>query len=252
MRTGRSGEGGYNLVMLVVAVTILSILLAAAAPMWSTAIRREKEEELVFRGLQYAEAIRVFQIHFSRPPNRLEELVELKPRSIRKLYKDPMTEDGKWGLIFVGQPLEDPTRQEEGESEDGRPSFGPGRGETVTIGPIAGVHSRSKETGIRTFLGQERYNDWKFTVDLIMSGLNMGQRPDPRTGQPAGGGAFGIGGGAGNPTGLPDLSTRWLGRPLPGFTNAPQGHFPEPTGPGGKPVQGRRPPRGGGAAVRPE
>jgi type II secretory pathway pseudopilin PulG len=246
-------QTGYNLVILVVAVTVLSILLAVAAPMWSTVIRREKEEELIFRGLQYAEAIRVFQNRYSRPPTRLEELLEIKPRSLRQLYKDPMTEDGKWGIIFAGQPVGEVTPQEEGEA--GRPAFGgPGRGEVVAVGPITGVHSRSKETGIRTFLGQERYNQWMFTVDLVISGLGMGQRLDPRTGQPVGGGGLGLGGGAGNPTGLPDLSSRWLGRPLPGFANAPQGHFPEPTGPGGqpRPQPGRRPQRGGGPANVPD
>jgi len=45
-------------------------------------IRREKEEELVFRGLQYAEAIRVFQNRFQRPPIRLQELIEVEPRSM--------------------------------------------------------------------------------------------------------------------------------------------------------------------------
>ncbi|MEM7351331.1 MAG: hypothetical protein AAF657_11025, partial [Acidobacteriota bacterium] len=52
-------SAGYNLVVLAVAVTVLNIVAAKALPMWSTMIQRAKEEELIFRGLQYAEAIRV-------------------------------------------------------------------------------------------------------------------------------------------------------------------------------------------------
>ena len=47
---GRHAEAGYNLVVLIVAITVLNIAVAAVLPLWSTAIRREKEEELVFRG----------------------------------------------------------------------------------------------------------------------------------------------------------------------------------------------------------
>ncbi|HEX2251775.1 MAG TPA: hypothetical protein VHQ65_00740, partial [Thermoanaerobaculia bacterium] len=51
-------------------------------PAWSKMAQREKEEELIFRGLQYAEAIRVFQRKFGRYPTRLEELIEVEPRKI--------------------------------------------------------------------------------------------------------------------------------------------------------------------------
>src|SRR5947199_5209330 len=101
--SARCGELGYNLVVLVVIITVMNIVLAAVLPLWSQAIRRNREEELIFRGLQYAEAIRVFHNRFQRWPTRLEELVEIKPRSIRQLWKDPMTEDGKWQLIFEGR-----------------------------------------------------------------------------------------------------------------------------------------------------
>ena len=86
------------------AITVLNIMVAAVLPLWSTEIRRDKEEELIFRGLQYAEAIRVFQIRFQRLPDQASKsCVEVKPRCIRQLWKDPMTEDGKWGLIFQNQ-----------------------------------------------------------------------------------------------------------------------------------------------------
>ena len=93
-------EAGYNLVILLVLVTILNIMVGAALPAWTHLAKREKEEELIFRGMQYAEAIRVFQQRHGRFPVRLEELLETEPRSIRQLFEDPMTEHGSWGLLI--------------------------------------------------------------------------------------------------------------------------------------------------------
>ncbi|MDX1382561.1 MAG: type II secretion system protein, partial [Thermoanaerobaculia bacterium] len=95
----RPREEGYTLVALIVAFTIMSVVVAAALPLWSYRIRRDRDEEAIFRGLQYAEAIRVFQSRFGRYPVRLEELVEVEPRSIRQLWKDPLSDDGEFGLI---------------------------------------------------------------------------------------------------------------------------------------------------------
>ncbi len=94
-----AGQEGYNLVMLVVAITVLNILVALILPVWSHRIRREKEEEAIFRGLQYAEAIRVFQLRFGRFPTALKELIEVEPPSIRQLWEDPLTDHGEFGLL---------------------------------------------------------------------------------------------------------------------------------------------------------
>ena len=99
-----SPEGGYSLVILIVVVSIMTIAVAVVLPLWSSVMQREREEELIFRGLQYAEAIRCFQRRFGRYPIKLEELIEVKPRCARQLYPDPMTEDGSWGLIYAGGP----------------------------------------------------------------------------------------------------------------------------------------------------
>jgi type II secretory pathway pseudopilin PulG len=239
----RRGEAGYNMVVLIMAVTVLNILVATMLPAWSTAIRREKEEELVFRGLQYAEAIRVFHIRYQRYPNKLEELLEVKPRCIRQLWKDPMTEDGKWGLIFQNQPQgplqpQPPGQgrrnrpqggQEGGGLTTGRPQFGPKEGDVVQVGPIIGVHSKSGEKSFLVFFGKERYDEWQFTESILPTG---GQR-QPFPGNPAignpGQGAISI-----------NLSTRWLGRPMRFFDQLPgaqpqDGTLPDGRRPGDKP-----------------
>lgn len=215
---GRTGEAGYNMVMLIVALTVLNIMVAAMMPLMSTEIQREKEEELVFRGFQYAEAIRVFKLRFQRFPNKLDELIEIKPRCIRQLWKDPMTKDGKWGLIFQGQgvPLTLKTDPEgnhpsspnpndpEGPNNNGRDDTGlntPKQGDEVAIGPIVGVYSKSPKESHLVFYGHQRYDEWRFTFDLIPNG---GQRRPvvAGIGDPSQGGL------------LTSFSTRWLGRPM--------------------------------------
>lgn len=94
-------QSGYNLVALMVIVAVVNIAIAASLPVWSKVIQREKENELVFRGLQYAEAIRVFQKRTGRFPTRLEELIEIEPRSIRQLWLDPMNDEPEWGLVVA-------------------------------------------------------------------------------------------------------------------------------------------------------
>jgi type II secretory pathway pseudopilin PulG len=259
MNGKRNGEAGYNLVMLMVAIAVLNILVAISLPAWSQAIRREKEEELIFRGLQYAEAIRVFQMRYQRFPNRLEELVEVKPRCIRQLWKDPMTDGGKWGLIFQGQQGSLTPQPEGGVNEDlsGRPprggrkppepeggegdgnerdgdddsAFGvPRKGDEVAVGPIIGVYSKKGKESIMTFFGKERYDEWRFTVDLFNQA--GGPPPGPQGIAPRGQGLM--------------ISTRWLGRPLPSFLSAPGMDGRDPQGgtlPGGmegpKPAPGK-------------
>ena len=207
----RRQSAGYNLVALVVGVTVLSILAAAAMPLWSTAIRRDKEEELISRGLQYAEAIRVFQRRFGRYPVRLSELLEVKPRSIRQLWKDPITDSRRWGLVLVGGPGEpitgtgpgsqfppgpggspgnDPEAPEGGEPQTGPvddggetpPGETPGFGTPQPpAGPIRGVHSLSRKESIKLFFDRSRYDKWEFTVELMTAPLSVpGQMAVPR------------------------------------------------------------------------
>lgn len=239
-------QAGYSLVILIVAVTVLNILVAAMLPLWSTAIRREKEEELIFRGFQYAEAIRVFHQRYQRYPNKLEELLEVKPRCIRQLWKDPMTEDGKWSLIFQNQPQGPlrpqpggspsdpngrPTPDEDQDQGDGNegPQLGVRKGEAVQIGPIIGVRSKSGEKSHLVFYGRERYDEWQFTETLLLGG---GQPTAvPNNGNPQ---AVGVP----TPAGV-QFSTRWLGRPMRGFNQQPggglvqDGTLPDGTTPGG-------------------
>jgi type II secretory pathway pseudopilin PulG len=81
----------------------MSVMMAAALPVWSHASRREREEELIWRGEQYKRAIMLFQRKFANtfPPN-LDVLVEQK--FLRKKYKDPITGED-FQIIPVGSAV---------------------------------------------------------------------------------------------------------------------------------------------------
>jgi type II secretory pathway pseudopilin PulG len=185
VRRGRS-RGGYSLVILTMIVTTLSILAASALPAISQMIRRNKEEELIFRGFQYAEAIRVFQRRYSRYPVRLEELIEVKPRCIRQLWKDPMTDDGAWSLITARNGPAAPGGQAQPNDQQRRqPPGSPPEGGDQALQeqdpsqprenvPILGVVSKNKHEAIKTLFGRSHYNEWRFTADVLQVSFGVG------------------------------------------------------------------------------
>ena len=66
-------------------------------------VKRDREEELIHRGVQYSRAMKHFVKKFGRYPTRLEELENTNQvRFLRKRYKDPIT--GKdFKLLHVGE-----------------------------------------------------------------------------------------------------------------------------------------------------
>ncbi|HUP22284.1 MAG TPA: hypothetical protein VNB06_05030 [Thermoanaerobaculia bacterium] len=213
----RLGDGGYNLLVLMVLVTVMNIAVAVALPSWSAFVQREKEAEAIFRGLQYAEAIRVFQLRHGRLPITLDELVEIEPRAIRKLYPNPLHESGQWGLLVQAaapggggrqqpaggqrQPLT-PPGQRPNPAESGGVGINPSLIQGVryvtippseegeesslrgprnrTAGPLVGVYPATDAASLRTFFGQDNYSGWHFSVSLIPLPVVVGDRGMPR------------------------------------------------------------------------
>jgi len=150
----RGSERGYTLVALIVAIAVMSILMAAAVPIWSHLMKREREKELLFRGNQYVEAIDRFYRKFGRLPLQIEELQ--KTKCIRRHYPDPMTKDGQWELIrFTGGPR-----------QAGRRLPGSKSAQPLATGSIIGVVSKSREKSILIYQGKDHYNQWKFSYQL--------------------------------------------------------------------------------------
>jgi len=102
-RTGaRRAEAGYALIVVMIAVTVLIIGLLTVLPSTYQEARREREEELIFRGNQYARAIYLFQQRFRRYPSSVNELLHTNNLSfLRKPWPDPMTPKGKWRFIHA-------------------------------------------------------------------------------------------------------------------------------------------------------
>lgn len=166
----RLNQSGFTYIMAMTMVMIMGIMLGMTGQVWKTIMQREREEELIFRGSQVAEALyqRMVckQANPNAPPNILNQfLPPMTPDVLdtlvnpdtrcsgmqRKLLRksatiDPMTSD-KWRL------LPSPTD--------------PGR--------LAGVASNSTKEPIKkggfpddlaALAEQKQYSDWKFTWDL--------------------------------------------------------------------------------------
>lgn len=235
----RRNTGGYAMAALLVALAVMSVLLAVALPVWKQASQREKEAELIFRGEQYARAIGLFQRRAgpgALPPN-LDVLVQ--QRFLRRKYKDPVTNDEFQPLLGGQQTPGTPAGPgvvqpgaPGGGSPGGRgappatPGATPGAPGGTAIGGIQGVVSKSKAKSIRLYNGRGAYNEWSFVFVPQQQAGTPGGAPGGRGGPGAGGP------GAGGPaTGLPGPGGRG-GAGAGGGRGTGRG-FPSPSGPFG-------------------
>ena len=126
----KTSQNGVTYLGVLVMTMLFGITLAGASTYWRTIMVREREQELLFRGDQIKMAIQSYYQDVPRGrrstyPRRLKDLLR-DPRypgvrrHLRKLYTDPMTPHGQWGVIT-----------------DGR-------------GSIKGVHSQSDATPLKT------------------------------------------------------------------------------------------------------
>ena len=126
----RGQDDGYAMAALIVALGVMGILASAAMPVWKQVAQREKEEELIFRGQQYARAIGLFQRRAGpgvNPPN-IDVLVQ--QRFLRKKFLDPIT-----GEDFVPLTAAAVAQAGLGADREGSDELG-GRGPGRTGGPV--------------------------------------------------------------------------------------------------------------------
>lgn len=170
-------QQGFTYIGVLVIMAVMMMALGKASEIWHTVIQREKEQELLFIGHEFRNAIgKYYAKSGSRYPPSLESLLESndlgvagpgakKTRFLRKLYLDPMTGEPNWGLVT-----------------------GPDK-------RIQGVYSLSEETPYKTagFINAdadlelaEKYSDWKFVYKPVKAqgptgGIVNGiPRPAPR------------------------------------------------------------------------
>ena len=165
MRQNNQRGSAYLAVMFI--VVVMSIGMMAAAKQWKSVIQREKEADLLVRGLEIQSALKNYSarermrgvVQREIYPLTLEELTKGPKPLLRKVYKDPMTGED-WEYIR--------------EAETGR---------------IRGVHSRAKLVTIKQhqfppavahFEGLTHYNEWVFQHPS----LSTVTAPQPVAGQP--------------------------------------------------------------------
>lgn len=167
VQTGRGDERGFTYIALLIFIAIMGVGLAATGEVWHMTVKREKEDELLFVGNQFRNAIVMYYIHTpvqaGRYPMNLEDLLKdprypTTNRYLRKLYLDPITNSPDWELIKGAK------------------------------GEILGVHSLSEDEPMKKSNfniadqgceGKMKYSEWVFAISAKYF-------PAPATMQPSG------------------------------------------------------------------
>ncbi len=88
----RKQEEGYILVTLMLFVALLAMGLAATLPELTFQMKRDREEEMVHRGVQYTRAVRAYYRKLGGYPPSIDLLESSNNlHFLRKRYKDPVT-----------------------------------------------------------------------------------------------------------------------------------------------------------------
>lgn len=155
-------QKGYSLVVVMVAVIIMGIIAESAITLESYQVKKSREDELLFRGMAYQNAILSYlnasNSQQRRYPQRLEDLISdprfAFRRHLRHLYPDPMVQSAKQDLNI--EDIKDQWRLLRNDK-----------------GGIIGISSKSSEkplkkaffpTSLSHFSKAKRYSDWVFEV----------------------------------------------------------------------------------------
>jgi type II secretory pathway pseudopilin PulG len=222
LKRSASNQEGYMLLAVMLLITLMLVALAIEAPRIVQQIQRQKEEELIHRGKEYAVAIKKFYHKNGTYPVSLDQLEKTNNfRFLRHRYKDPMTAAGEWKLIHVGEaqiamPVTAGGSGTQGPGQLGSmntnaPGASPGMNSATPTSP-GGLNSGGFNSG---GLNQGGFNQGGFNQGGLNSGgmnpgglnsggLNSGgQNPGGLTGStPAGGQGV-----AGGPQGGPQMGT---------------------------------------------
>lgn len=201
-----SSSAGFTYLAVLMMVVIMGIILGAVGESMYMVMKREREEELLFRGEQIRYAIERWNNQPGKQATPLRELKDLlkDPRSLanvrylRRLYKDPMT-----GEDFV--PITDPLLgiigvRSASEEEPARKANFP---------LVTELNKGVQRTDIyKRFEGKTKYSEWEFTYGQTaqagtVTGLGntpTGPNTNPLPGS-RGGGTWGTGSGSRSPFG---------------------------------------------------
>jgi type II secretory pathway pseudopilin PulG len=103
-------ESGFTYIAVLMAIAVLGIGLAAVGEIWSTRIRRDREEELLYVGQEIRLAIQHYYLSAGggthQLPRSLQDLLTdersvVPQHYLRRLYRDPMTGEADWQLLLT-------------------------------------------------------------------------------------------------------------------------------------------------------
>jgi len=174
----RSKESGYVLLAVLLTMTLLLILLSVEAPRIAQQIKRDKEEEMIHRGKDYATAVKRF-VHKNggRYPVSVEQLENTNHvRFLRKKYVDPMTGDSDWKMVHVGEaqvniPAPNPGLSGGGGQNPGLFNSAPGGNPPPGTPPTGQAQTQNPPTGQQ----QNQAGGTGQLGSLTTSGIGNGQ-----------------------------------------------------------------------------
>ena len=143
-RLAARGSRGAIYPVLLVSILVIGVATAGVGELWSTQVKREKEEELLFRLGEFRRAIARYRADRNRLPKELKDLLEDRTqlrtrRYLRRIYTDPFTGKADWKLDFLAD-------------RDG------------TVAGIRDIHSQAegKPLKVLTVAGKQydSYRDW--------------------------------------------------------------------------------------------
>ena len=169
-------ERGVTYLMLMFAIVLIGIATTAAAKQWKAIVQREREADLLAKGIEIQNALALYSATIKAGrvmpgevyPQTLADLTRLPKPFLRKAYLDPM-EYGDWEYLRA------PT------------------------GGIMGVRSKSRAKpfrqkdfpfAVRHFVGRATYRDWVFqhpnpsSASILPQGAVSGAVAPPIAGSP--------------------------------------------------------------------
>lgn len=160
MRRRLHSQRGVAYLSLIILVAVIALVGALGVKMGAALQRSAAEQELLFIGAQFADALQSYAsaTPAGQPPQppSLKELLKdprfpTVRRHLRKLFVDPMTGKAEWGIVYA----------------------------SGTTG-VLGVYSLSQAkpvkignfaTRFKSFEGKEHLSDWKFMPELATATL---------------------------------------------------------------------------------
>jgi hypothetical protein len=103
-RVRRNRQRGFAYIMALIAVMMMMTATLAIYEKGATLARRDREDEMIWRGNQYKRAIRLYYHKTGKYPQTIDDLTKGLPQLhfLRQEYKDPTNKaDGTWRFIYV-------------------------------------------------------------------------------------------------------------------------------------------------------